>query len=130
MSVKNLTNEQLEQIAKKKGSRQKKTQKRANVSHVAKFVQDKKIQEGKYKVPNYTLYFIYCKEWMPTGKKLSKIGFLREFSRLFSQKRTGVTRYYMLNIETTKEFIKETKEYDKKHGSKRKNRKTKKNTKK
>lgn len=72
--------------------------------------------DGTTLVPNYVVYYHYCKKWKPTGKKISKIGFFRKFSQVYESTRTGSTRYYLLAegvFDTSKEAIDEAKEFDK-----------------
>ena len=77
--------------------------------------------DGSTPVPNYKIYYDYCKKWNPTGKKVSKIEFLRKLSRVYESKRTGKTRYYLINqgvFNTDKGQLDEAKEFDRKYRNK------------
>lgn len=87
-------------------------------TNVKKFIREYGVKEGACLVPNYKVYYDYCKNWNPQGNKLSKIGFLRKFSIVFNSKRTKSTRYYLLNPEVfniEKEFIDEARKYDERY---------------
>lgn len=120
--MKELTTEQLIEIAKRnpKNIKDVGPQLQKSTDHVARFIQDTNITDGDNKVPNFVLYFKYCREWQTKGGKLSKIGFLRTFSRFFEKGRTGKQRYYLLNLELDKEYIEIARKHDTKGGRRRK----------
>jgi len=85
-------------------------------SNVKLFLREYEVKDGSALVPNYVIYYAYCKKWRPAGNKLSKIGFLRKLSIVFESRRTKDTRYYLLNQEVfnlSEEAIDEAKEFDK-----------------
>lgn len=114
-----LTNEELEEIVRNKYTPEP-VKDIVSEKQIVQFIRDLKIKEGKYRIPNYALYYKYARDWQPKGGKLTKIGFLRGFSQIFEQKRTNSLRYYLLNVRFTKEFIETAKEWDKKYGRQRK----------
>lgn len=90
-------------------------------TNVKEFIRDLGIKEGTCLVPNYKVYHDYQKLWRPQGKKLSKIGFLRKFSVVFSSTRTKTTRYYLLSpciFDTDEGSINEAKTFDKRYRNK------------
>ena len=98
-------------------------------SNVKDFLREYGITDGTTLVPNYKVYYDYCKKWKPQGKKLSKIGFLRKFSVVFNSKRTGTTRYYLLNegvFQLDEGTLDEAKRFDKRYRNKTKKTKQKK----
>ena len=113
MSTKELTDEQLEAIVsqKRKTIAPVEAEKKKS-SHVAKFIKELGIQEGYRKVPNYTVFYLYDQVWLPTGRKLTKIGFLREFSAFFKQRRSGNIRYYKLELAMNKEHFNMAEKYE------------------
>lgn len=91
-------------------------------SNVKDYLREVSIKDGLTLVPNYFLYYHYCKEWKPTGKKLSKIGFLRKISIVFESKRTKNTRYYLLSGEAfnlNEESLNDAKEFDRRYRAKK-----------
>lgn len=79
-----------------------------------KFIQEVKIEHGRVPVANFLIYHHYCKKWSPQGNKLSYIEFFRQFNKVFDQRRTGSTRYYMLNkgiFSIDKESINDAKQF-------------------
>ena len=116
-----LTLEELEQLAvsKSKPKVVKVAVTEKSRLHVSSFVIDLKLKDGTCEIPNYVLYYKYCREWNPTGRKLSKIGFARTFSKFFDIKRKTKVRYYNLNLKITEEYKKEAKEFDRLYGRKR-----------
>ena len=68
-------------------------------SNVREFLREYDVKDGSALVPNYKVYYDYCRKWSPQGKKLSKIGFLRKFSVVFTTYRNRHTRYYLLDEE-------------------------------
>jgi len=89
-----------------------------DTSNVKEFIREYGVRDGSVLVPNYKVYYDYCKKWKPTGKKLSKIGFLRKFNVVFNSKRKTKTRYYYLNegvFSINKEDIDEAKRYDERY---------------
>jgi len=90
-------------------------------TNVRDFIREYNVTDGVVLVPNYKVYYDYCRKWRPAGKKLSKIGFLRKFNVAFYSKRTKNTRYYLLDqgaFETDKESLNEAKEFDKRYRNK------------
>ena len=89
---------------------------RDDKSNVREFLREYGVKDGSTLVPNYKVYFDYCRKWRPQGKKLSKIGFLRKFSVVFESHRKTKVRYYLLNegaFDISEEAIDEAKEFDK-----------------
>ena len=87
-------------------------------SNVKNFLREYDVKDGSALVPNYKVYNDYCRNWQPTGKKLSKIGFLRKFSVVFEPYRSRHTRYYLLNKEAfdiSEESLHEAKRFDKRY---------------
>ena len=113
MSTKELTDEQLEAIVsqKRKIIAPVEAEKKKS-SHVAKFIKDFQIQEGYMKIPNHTIWYFYIQVWQQSGRKLTKIGFLREFAAFFPQKRSGNLRYYKLDIAMNKGDFDIAKKYE------------------
>lgn len=62
-----------------------------------RFIKEIQIFSGENRIPNGIIYYYYYNEWEPTGKKLKKTHFFREFSKEFESMRTGKTRYYLLD---------------------------------
>jgi hypothetical protein len=94
-------------------------------SNVKRFIREYVVKDGPTLIPNYKVYYDYCKRWCPTGKKLSKIGFLRKFSVVFTQHRKTTVRYYLLNREAfdiSEESLNEAKRFDKRYRRKIKKR--------
>ena len=90
-------------------------------SNVGNFVREHGVKDGPALIPNYVVYFTYCRKWKPTGQKLSKIGFLRKFSIAFESKRTKSTRYYLLTEEAfdiSEEALNEARQFDKRYRTK------------
>lgn len=87
-------------------------------SNVRDFLREYGVTDGDALVPNYKVYYDYCKKWKPTGKKLSKIGFLRKLSIVFRTKRTNNTRYYLLNegvFDLSEDALNEAKKFDERY---------------
>lgn len=64
---------------------------------VMRYIKAKGLDHGKAPVMNAIIYYDYYNKFEPTStKKLSYIQFFREFNKVFDQRRTGKTRYYML----------------------------------
>ena len=87
-------------------------------SNVKNFLREYDVKDGSALVPNYKVYHDYCRRWCPTGKKLSKIGFLRKFSIAFTSHRRTHIRYYLLNKEAfdiSEESLHEAKQFDKRY---------------
>ena len=90
-------------------------------TNVREFIREYGVMDGTVLVPNYKVYYDYCKKWKPTGKKLSKIGFLRKLSVVFESKRTKKTRYYLLNqgvFDIDKKGLNEAKKFDQRYRKK------------
>lgn len=90
-------------------------------SNVRDFLKEYGIKDGASLIPNYLVYYVYCKNWNPTGKKLSKIGFLRKLSVVFESKRSNNTRYYLLDQEVfdlSEESLNDAKQFDRRYRSK------------
>ena len=88
---------------------------RLDHSNVYDFIKDLNIEQGNTRVPNFKIYHDYCKGWMPTGQKISKIGFFRKFKKAFKQKRIGSIRYYLVKegiFDTSPESIEEAQIFD------------------
>lgn len=118
-NVKDLTIEQLIGIVSKEGKTISNLM--DDKSNVREFLREYSVKDGSALVPNYKVYYDYCRKWKPAGKKLSKIGFLRKFSVVFEAKRNKDTRYYLLDKEafdTSKESLDEAKEFDKRYRNK------------
>ena len=116
---KEYTTEELTVIASKKGKAI--TTLANDNSNVKEFLREYVVKDGSTLVPNYIIYYSYCKKWRPTGNKLSKIGFLRKFSVVFEAKRTNKTRYYLLEegvFDISEEALNEAKEFDKRSSNK------------
>ena len=87
-------------------------------SNVKDYIKEREVRDGITLVPNFYLYYHYHKVWNPTGKKLSKIGFLRKMNVVFEQKRTKKVRYYLLDQESfdlSEETISEAKRFDERY---------------
>ena len=94
---------------------------RDDKSNVREFLREYGVTDGSTLVPNYKVYFDYCRKWRPNGKKLSKIGFLRKFSVVFESHRKTKVRYYLLDkgvFDISEEAIDEAKEFDKRSRNK------------
>ena len=90
-------------------------------SNIMEYIREQEITDGCTLVPNFLVYYDYCRNWKPAGKKLSKIGFLRKFSVVYNSKRTKDTRYYLLNEEAfdiSEEALYEAKQFDKRYRNK------------
>ena len=117
--AKDLTHEQLTVIASKEGKVI--TTLVDDKSNVKEFLREYGVKDGSALIPNYKVYYDYCRKWKPTGRKLSKIGFLRKFSVVFESKRNEDTRYYLLTEEvfdTSEEAINEAKQFDRRYRNK------------
>lgn len=94
---------------------------RDDKSNVREFLREYGVTDGSTLVPNYKVYFDYCRKWRPQGKKLSKIGFLRKFSVVFESHRKTKVRYYLLDegvFDISEEAINEAKEFDRRSRNK------------
>lgn len=88
--------------------------------NVLNYIKGNKLEAGTVPVANFLIYHHYFHDWEPKGKKLSYIEFFRQFNRVFNQKRTKKTRYYMLgpgiykldkdSIDVARRFQKEQEE--------------------
>ena len=90
-------------------------------SNVKDFLREYGVMDGSALVPNYKVYYDYCRKWKPQGQKLSKIGFLRKFSVVFTTHRNRHTRYYLLSEEAfdiSEESLNESKEFDRRYRNK------------
>jgi hypothetical protein len=65
--------------------------------NVMRYIKGANVESGKAPVANFVIYYHYCKLFEPNGKKASYVEFFRQFNKVFQQRRTGDTRYYMLN---------------------------------
>lgn len=84
-------------------------------SNVKDFLREYCVTDGTTLVPNYKIYYDYCRNWLPKGRKISKIGFFRKFSQVYESKRTKGTRYYLIAegvFELDEESINDAKEFD------------------
>lgn len=88
-------------------------------SNVVDFLREYRVTDGSTLVPNYKVYYDYCRVWQPESRnKLSKIGFLRKFSIVFRSTRTKDARYYYLDAEAfdmSKEALHEAKRFDERY---------------
>ena len=62
-------------------------------SKISKFIREYKINSGIDRIPTHVIYYTYKVKF---GGDLSKIEFFRHFNKLFTQRRTGKQRVYML----------------------------------
>jgi hypothetical protein len=82
---------------------------------IVKFIRHFNLKPGNILVPNYLIYYIYKTKWSIQGNKISKIDFMRRFSKIFEQKRKTKTRFYKLENNPFSEYdLKAAKKYDKK----------------
>ena len=65
-------------------------------SNIMRYIKGINLESGRVPVATFVIYHHYHNRWEPQGKKLSYIEFFRQFNKVFQQKRTGPTRYYML----------------------------------
>ena len=125
----NLTYEQLMEIIDKDKSSIPKIKESSNLG---RYIRENGIKDGPISVPNFVIYHHYCKVWNPMGRKISKIEFMRQFSKLFESRRTGSTRFYKLDdgtFDISKEGKLNAKDWDARKRRKKKNEKRKKSEK-
>ncbi len=63
-------------------------------SKLGEFISKFNIEKGVDRIPNYVIFYTYKEKF---GGELSKVCFFREFKKLFTQKRTGKQRVYLLD---------------------------------
>lgn len=84
-------------------------------SNITDYIREQGVKDGSVLVPNFLVYYDYCRNWKPAGFKLSKIGFLRKFNVAFKSKRKTKVRYYLLesdNFDLSPESIRKAKDFD------------------
>ena len=95
--------------------------------HILKFIKNKQIKAGSTRVPVYKLFYEYYywtgyRRWL----KLNPIEFGKQMSKYFDKTRSGLYRYYLLEVpefDMSKEALKVAKKFYKKHNGNRKRRK-------
>ena len=81
---------------------------------VLNFIRKMEIDRGFKKYPSYLIYYHYAIWARVTGrKKFSSIEFFKTFKQLFTQKRTGKQRYYLINekLEINDDLLEKAKKY-------------------
>lgn len=87
---------------------------------VKEFIQEKEIQSGDDKVPNFLIYQTYL-DHKPYNPKESKVEFFRQFNKLFTAKRSAKVRNYLLDstsFDMTTESQERAKDLDKERSKK------------
>jgi len=84
------------------------------------FIKDFKIIPGPDKIPNYLIFYYYRRIWRKELKKKSKIGFFREFNKLYESGRTNSYRFYYLDnsdniFDMSEESLSIAKKYESKY---------------
>lgn len=80
---------------------------------IMRFVRAAQIQDGVKAVPNFLIYYYYAKVWCPEGRKVAKVEFFRQFSKMFRQKRYTYHMSYMISsvLDTGKIMMNKAKEH-------------------
>ena len=101
MSVKELSLEELLELADKglESKLDAKDKHLLDKTSVGRYVKERNLMEGDTFVPTFVIYYDYCQNWRPRGKKLSKIEFFRQFKHFFNQVRKSTQRYYLMDKE-------------------------------
>ena len=63
-------------------------------SPISRFIKEFNIRSGLDRIPLYVIYYAYREKFMGD---LSKIEFFRQFKKVFTQRRTGKQRVYLLD---------------------------------
>lgn len=64
---------------------------------IIRFIKAAQIKDGTKPVPNFLIYYYYAKVWCPEGRKVPKIEFFRQFSKMFTQKRYAFHMSYKID---------------------------------
>lgn len=68
---------------------------------VVKFSKEYSLKSGPERVPSYIIYMVYRRLFttVPNSAKIRPSAFFRTFKKLFTQRRSGNQRFYMLNTD-------------------------------
>jgi hypothetical protein len=113
------TEELLEILEKAKKNKEDVSKKNKKInSSVNRFIQKFNIKAGNVRVPNSVIHYYYRRKFSyPETAKVSRIELFRQFSKLYESRRTGKSRFYLLNeaISLDSSTLEEARNYEKKY---------------
>jgi hypothetical protein len=114
MSIKDLSIEELQELAATDGRKNNKPPKKEYKS-VLNFIKDKKIEPGEIRMPAHVIFYEYRTNYTrySTVHKVKRVAFFHTFAQHFTQVRSNGKRYYMVNkfIELTDEYLQKAEAY-------------------